>query len=207
MCDGASSYWSMIVTDDMSKALLIQRTNLSANLASKSLTVNYYPVGNQIRGITAPLGATKPSDMTDHECFVFDKVRALSSCSTRDKYRSFLLFLTGSTVQVFSSDMITIPAGANMRSLTSIWQRSRHSARIAGVSYSLSTITRDFAPSLVTARRTVTAPTPSLLACWYMNVLELRMASRKLSHSTTVFRPLPARLLTPPPSSMCFLIA
>ena len=48
---------------------------------------------------------------------------------------------------------------------------------------------------------------PSLFACWSIDVLGLlRIASRKLSRSTTVFQPLPARLLTPSSSSMRFLI-
>ena len=190
----------------MSKVLLIQGTNLSVNLASCRQSI---PRREPDRGITAPLHATKPSDMTNAEYFVFDKVRALSSSSLRDKWRSFLLFLTKSTIQVFSSEkMITLPVEADLRSLTSIWQRSRHLARIAGVSSGLYTMTWDLAPCLATSRRTVAAPTPIPHASWCMDVLGLlRMPSSKLSWSTTVFRPLPARLLTPTPSRMRFLIA
>ena len=84
VCAGAPSCWNTTVADDMSKILLIQATKLSASLASYSLAVIRYPDGLQIRDITAPLDARKPSDMTDAGCYVFDKVRALSSSSPRD---------------------------------------------------------------------------------------------------------------------------
>ena len=147
-------------------------------------------------------------DMTDTGCFVVDKVRGLPSSFPRDKYQSFLLFLTGTTVQVFSSEkMINPPAGADLRSLTSIWQRLRGLARIAGVSSSLSITTQDLAPSLATARRAVLDPTPSLFVYWRTDVLGLlRMATRKLSRYTAVFRLLPAGLLIPWSSSMRFLL-
>ena len=68
---------------------------------------------------------------------------------------------------------------------------------ISDVNSNFSTMTRNFAPSLATTRRTVAVPIPSTLACWHMNVLVLlRMASGKLSLSTAVFRPLSASLLT-----------
>ena len=87
-------------------------------------------------------------------------------------------------------------------------QLSRRLGRIAGVSSALFTMTRDLVPSLAAARRTVTVPTQSLLACWCMDVLRLlRMASRNLLRTTKAFRPLPARLLTPSLSFMRFLIA
>ena len=51
----------------------------------------------------------------------------------------------------------------------------------------VTTITRDLAPSLATARRLVVASTRSLIACWRIDILGLlRIASLKLLRSTSL---------------------
>ncbi len=75
------------------------------------------------QGLQIPDETTKPEDFTLAGCFVVITVRIASSASPKARYQSFLLFLTGSTVQVFSSlTMMTQWAG----SLFNLLRRASH---------------------------------------------------------------------------------
>lgn len=66
--------------------------------------------------------------------------------------------------------MITEPAALDLRSFTSLWQRSRRLMLIAGVISGLSTMTWYFPLNFAKACHTVVAPTQILLTCWCMDV-------------------------------------
>lgn len=145
--------------------------------------------------------------MTNAGRFVVERVQALSFSSPKDRERSFLLFLTESTVWVSSCEkMITRPVSTDFGSFRSLWQRPVRFMRIASVSNFISRMTRNLDPNFATARCTVAAPIPSILACSRMDINGLlRMALRKLFWYKTPFGPLPARLLIHSSLSMRFL--
>ena len=183
----------------MSKVLLIQRTNLSANL-----------------GLVVPCSQSIPRRELDQRhhcaiccneterhdgCWMFRfwqsagtlvlspkrQVAVVPSFSNRIDSPNLLIWednhpCSRSRLEVINKHLITVKAlGADSRrEQWSFHNNTRVGFKLHYSSYSIGA-----------------APTPSFLACWRMKVLGLlRMAYRKLSRPTTVCRILFARLLT-----------
>ena len=134
-----------------------------------------------------PLDETKPSDMTGAGCFVFDKMRALSSSSSRNKLSSCRSFCFS---QKDRPSLLNWEDELGTDSRRKQW--SFHNDAELGFTC------RDNSSY---SRRAY--PKSCILAHGRLGTA----LNGKPSRFTTVFRPLPVCLLTPSPSSMRFLIA